>query len=81
MRRRTFVTKSVGVRAATYGAASRLRARGANDRLTVGHLGTIAYRTGRKLTWDGEREDFIDAADASRLLGRTARKPWDLISL
>lgn len=45
----------------------------------VAHLGNIAYRTGRKLTWDAEIENLIDAPDASRLLGRKARKPWDLL--
>ncbi len=47
----------------------------------VAHLGNIAYRAGRKLVWDGEREDFVNDAGASRLLGRKARKPWDAISL
>ena len=43
------------------------------------HLGNIAYRTGRKLRWDAAREEIIDDPAASALLGRTARKPWDLI--
>lgn len=42
-------------------------------------LGNIAYRTGRKLKWDPEREDFIDDADASQHLSKKAREPWDLI--
>jgi hypothetical protein len=46
---------------------------------TIGHLGNIACRTGLKLVWDAEREDFRDQPEASRLLGRQARKPWDLI--
>jgi hypothetical protein len=45
----------------------------------VAHLGNIAYKTGLRLRWDGEKEDFIDAPSASALLGRQARKPWDLI--
>jgi predicted dehydrogenase len=47
----------------------------------VAHLGNIACRTGGALRWDPETEDFAGAPDASRLLGRTARPPWDLISL
>ncbi|MEW5979860.1 MAG: Gfo/Idh/MocA family oxidoreductase [Acidobacteriota bacterium] len=46
---------------------------------TVPHLGNIAYKSGRRLFWDAAKEDFIDAPDASRLLGRPGRKPWDLI--
>lgn len=43
------------------------------------HLGNIAYKVGRRLTWDAAKEDFIADAEASKLLGRKARKPWDLI--
>jgi hypothetical protein len=46
---------------------------------TVAHLGNIAYRTGRKLRWDAAREEIIGDAAANALLGRPARKPWDLI--
>jgi predicted dehydrogenase len=45
----------------------------------VGHLGNIAYKTGRKLHWDAERETIPGDAEAARLLRREARKPWDLI--
>jgi predicted dehydrogenase len=46
---------------------------------TVPHLGNIAYKTKRKLAWDAAKEDFVNDAGASKLLGRKARKPWDLI--
>ena len=46
---------------------------------TVPHLGNIAYKIGRKLTWDAVKEDFVNDAEASKLLSREARKPWDLI--
>jgi predicted dehydrogenase len=46
---------------------------------TVPHLGNIAYKIGRKLTWDAAKEDFVNDAEASKLLSRQARKPWDLI--
>jgi predicted dehydrogenase len=45
----------------------------------VAHLGNIAYRTGRKLRWDAAKEEIIGDPQASELLGRQARKPWDLI--
>ena len=46
---------------------------------TVPHLGNIGYKIKRKLFWDAAKEEFKDAPDASKLLGRVARKPWDLI--
>jgi predicted dehydrogenase len=45
----------------------------------VPHLGNIAYKTGRKLHWDAAKEDFVGEPEASKLLGRQARRPWDLI--
>jgi predicted dehydrogenase len=45
----------------------------------VPHLGNIAYRTGRKIRWDAEKEQIIDDAEAAILLGRKAREPWDLV--
>jgi hypothetical protein len=42
-------------------------------------LANIAYKTGRKLRWDGRQERFIDDAEADRLLTREARKPWNLV--
>jgi hypothetical protein len=45
----------------------------------IGHLGNIAFKTGRKLQWDSKKEIFPDDPEASRLLGRAARKPWDVI--
>jgi hypothetical protein len=45
----------------------------------VGHMGNIAYKTGKKLRWNGQKEDFLNASEASKLLSREARKPWNLI--
>jgi predicted dehydrogenase len=45
----------------------------------IGHLGNIAFKTGRKLKWDAAREEFPGDPEASKLLGREARKPWNLI--
>lgn len=44
---------------------------------TIGHLGNIAYKTGRKLEWDAEREQFVNDADANKYVGREAREQWD----
>jgi predicted dehydrogenase len=43
------------------------------------HLGNIAYRTGKQIQWDAAREEIVGDPKASELLGRKARKPWDLI--
>lgn len=45
----------------------------------VSHLGNIAFRTGHKIRWDAAKEQILDDVEASRLLGRKARKPWDMV--
>jgi hypothetical protein len=41
------------------------------------HLGVIAVRTGRKLSWDPVAERFTgDSADANQHLAREMRSPW-----
>ncbi len=59
-----------------------------NADIEIGHrstsvalLGNIAMKTGKKLHWDAQREQFVGAPDASALLTRELRKPWGLISL
>lgn len=59
-----------------------------NADIEIGHrstsialLGNIAMKTGRKLEWDAKKEDFVGASDASAMLTRQLRKPWDLIKL
>jgi predicted dehydrogenase len=44
-------------------------------------LGNIAMKTGKKLKWDAKKEDFIGASDASAMLTRPLRKPYDWIKL
>jgi predicted dehydrogenase len=41
------------------------------------HLGVIAIRLGRKLQWDPAKEDFVGDAEASALVSRPMRKPYD----
>jgi len=43
------------------------------------HLAIISWRLGRKLSWNPEKEKFIDDKEANHLLTRTYRKSWDLI--
>ena len=46
-------------------------------RLTkLGLLSNIAYRTGRRIYWDDERDRIVGDDDASRLLSRKFRKPY-----
>ncbi len=59
-----------------------------NADIEIGHrstsvalLGNIAMKTGKKLHWDAKKEDFVGAPDASAMLTRHLRKPWDLIKL
>jgi len=42
------------------------------------NLGNLSYILGRKLTWDGRAEQFVDDADAQRLLSRPAREPYQM---
>ena len=42
------------------------------------HLANISLRLGgRKLRWDAEKEDFLDDREASAMLSRPYRSPWD----
>jgi hypothetical protein len=43
------------------------------------HAGNIAWRTGKKLTFDPQTESFVGDADANALRTRPEyRKPWVL---
>lgn len=42
------------------------------------HLANIAMRLGRPLKWDPEKEDFIADAEASSMISRPQRKPYNI---
>ena len=44
--------------------------------VSVCHLGVIAIRLGRKLTWDPDKERFVNDKEADGYLARPQRKPW-----
>ena len=46
---------------------------------TLPLLGNIAFRTGRKIRWNAEREEIIDDRQASEMLGRRVRAKWSLV--
>jgi predicted dehydrogenase len=48
---------------------------------TVCHLGNIALRTGRKITWDPARETIVADSEAAAMLSRPYRSPWVLPEL
>ena len=44
----------------------------------ISHLGDIAIRTGRKITWDPVQEQIVGDEQASRMMSRPMREPWTL---
>lgn len=44
---------------------------------TVCHLANISLRTGRKIRWNAENEQIVSDPEASAMLTRPYRKPWD----
>jgi predicted dehydrogenase len=45
---------------------------------TVCHLGNIAVRTGKKLTWDPVKEEISGDSEAAKLVNKPYREPWKL---
>jgi predicted dehydrogenase len=45
---------------------------------TPGHLGQIAMILGRKIRFNPDKEEIINDATASRMLGNAMRSPWQL---
>jgi predicted dehydrogenase len=46
---------------------------------TACHLANISLRLGRKVRWDVEHEEIIGDSEASAMLARPYRKPWDQV--
>lgn len=45
---------------------------------SVCHLGNIAIRTGRKITWDPAKEQIVGDAEAAEMVSKPYRSPWQL---
>ena len=45
---------------------------------TVCHLGNIALRAGRKITWDPAKEQIVGDTEAAAMVERPYRAPWSL---
>jgi len=50
----------------------------AHNSLIPGHLSLIAMMAGRKIKWDAKKEKIIGDDEASQLLTRAYRAPWQL---
>jgi hypothetical protein len=44
----------------------------------ISHIADIAIRLGRNVKWNPETEQIIDDNDASRMLNRPSRDPWQV---
>ncbi|OHB82216.1 MAG: hypothetical protein A2V98_18415 [Planctomycetes bacterium RBG_16_64_12] len=44
----------------------------------ISHVSNIAVRVGRKITWDPVKEEILGDVEASRMLTRAMREPWQL---
>ena len=45
---------------------------------TIGYIGDISARLGRKLAWDPVKEEFKGDTEANKMLSRPMRAPWKL---
>jgi len=50
---------------------------GANVAMNA-HLGNIAYRLGKKVYWDDEKQSFINDPEAQKMVNVSYRTPWEL---
>lgn len=53
-------------------------AESAHRSTSIGHLGNIALRLGRKIKFDPATETIVGDEEAQRMLSRTMRAPWHL---
>ena len=52
---------------------------GGHQTTTACHLANLSMRLGRKLKWDPVREEIAGDREASAMLERPYRKPWDAV--
>ena len=52
---------------------------GGHQATTACHLANISLRVGRKIKWDAEKERILDDEEASAMLERPYRAPWDQV--
>jgi len=52
---------------------------GGHQVTTACHLANLSLRLGRKLKWDPEREEILGDREATAMLERPYRKPWDTV--
>lgn len=52
----------------------------AHRSITLSHLGNIAMLTGRDLSWDPVKEEFVGDEGANAMLRRPYRPPWNTIA-
>jgi len=45
--------------------------------VTICHLANLSLKTGRKIVWDGEKEQAVGDNEVNQMLTRPYRKPWD----
>jgi hypothetical protein len=45
----------------------------------ISHLSNIAVRTGRRIQWDPVNEKIVGDNEASKMMDRPSRKPWDIV--
>ncbi len=50
---------------------------GGHQATTACHLANISLRVGRKIRWDADKEEITGDQEASSMLVRPYRKPWD----
>ena len=45
----------------------------------ISHLGNIAVRTGREITWDAKAETIVNDDEAKAMMVRPMREPWNVL--
>ncbi|UCF34986.1 MAG: hypothetical protein JSV78_06705, partial [Phycisphaerales bacterium] len=53
-------------------------AEAAHRTITIMHLTNIAFRTGRKIRFDPDKEEILGDEEANRLVNVPMRAPWHL---